>query len=348
MRPSIATASFITLFSFATSVSAERVLSVETTQPRAAASDQQVRYVLGQVEARDSAELGFELPGKINALNVREGDRVRSGQVLAELDREILQSQRNEVLAGLAQAEATESLAQVSLQRLRDARDKGAITAQSIDEASQQLTAARASVRLYQSQLSTIDVQLSKHSIRAPFDGTVINKYQSQGAVVGAGTPVFTLQGNEQQLRVAVPEGVNFEVGNTINLPDQVTGQIYSALPTRNALTAASEILIDLPSSPWLAGDWVRIATEQTATMEGWWVPVSALKRGAGGWQLYRVEDGRALKTAVELLETDGIQALVQGPLEVADEVIAAGIHRMVPGQRVELAASQLGKADTQ
>lgn len=236
--------------------------------------------------------------------------------MLARLDQQVLRSQRNEVLAGLDQAKASRSLAEVTLKRLQDARGKGAVTAQSLDEATQTLSVARANVQLFQSQLATLDVQLQKHELIAPFDGTITHKYQSPGAVVGAGVPVLRLQGQQRQLRVSVPNGVQFQTGQSVTIDDQTEGVVYSVLPTRDPLTAASEVLIDLPGTAYLPGEWIRLQTLQTSDAVGWWVPVSALTRTQRGWNVYRVRSGQAEIIPVELIETDGIMALVRGGLE--------------------------------
>ncbi|MEO1370275.1 MAG: biotin/lipoyl-binding protein, partial [Acidobacteriota bacterium] len=80
------------------------------------------RSFTGRVEARRSSHLGFELGGRLTAVTVEEGDRVRRGQVLARLDTDRLEARRRSAAAQLEQATAEMTLAELTRGRVGEAR----------------------------------------------------------------------------------------------------------------------------------------------------------------------------------------------------------------------------------
>lgn len=321
---------------------AERTLPVDAVAVVPASQVTTQQSLLGQVEALESATLGFELPGRVDRLAVREGDTVSAGQVLAFLDTDLIDQQVAQAQASVAQIQTQLKLSRSTLKRLENARAEGAITDQRIDEARQQLEGTVANLAAAQAQLATLTVQRDKHQLRAPFAGQVTARHLSPGAVITAGSPVFDLVTSDIRVRIAVPDGVELALGQTIEIrkgSESAMGQVYAWLNTRDAITAARQAWVSLSSDVnWIAGDWVQAQVSQQQTAQGFWVPVSALARDAAGWILYRIDDeSQAQPLAVQVIETDAQQALVRGDLQPGDALVADGLHRMVPGQRVEL-----------
>ncbi len=331
------------LAALAAPVMAERVLPVSTIAAVPASQISIERSLLGQIEALDSATLGFELAGRVDALQVREGDSVMAGQVLAVLDTDLVDQRIAEAKAALVQTQTQLKLSRSTLARLLGAREQGAITDQQIDEARQQLDAASAGLAASQAQLDTLLVERAKHQLIAPFDGQITVRHLSPGAVIGAGAPVFDLVTQQLRARISVPQGLSVEVGQALTLSqgDQsASGEVYAWLPQRDALTAARQAWVSVPAGTgWVSGDWIQAQVIQQQAAQGFWVPVQALGRDAAGWILYRVDaDGRAQQTAVQVLQSDGQRALINGPIQAGDTLVSEGLHRMVPGQRVEVA----------
>ena len=103
--------------------------------------------------------------------------------------------------------------------------------------------------------------------------------------------------------------------------------------------TQASE-----PAAPTVVpGQIVRVAIQREHSASGFWVPSAALSRSAKGlWSVLVVEEvnGKSVvaRRDIEVLENDGQRSLVRGTLKSQEEVIVAGVHKIVPGQQVRIA----------
>ncbi len=212
----------------------------------------------GTVEATD-AQLGFQVPGRILEIAVREGDRIRAGQVLARLDPaesdarraqaaaqvEAARAQLTELERGarseeIVQARAALNAAQDRLanaesdyRRTRTLFDGGAVSRETLDNASLALEVARsqrtqaaeqlqlvqkgpreerkeqARAQLAQAQaaLQAAEVTQGNMTLAAPFDGVVTVRNREPGEIVQAGSPVLTLMNpGDRWVRIYVRE----------------------------------------------------------------------------------------------------------------------------------------------
>ena len=113
----------------------------------------------GKLLPSEQSRLAFEIPGKIKSLNVDVGDKVKKGQVLAELD-------DREAVAQLNQSKAKYDLAVQVLNRFKDLRTKGHISIQDLDRANSEELVAKSQYEFYK-------VKFEQTKLLAPFDGIV-------------------------------------------------------------------------------------------------------------------------------------------------------------------------------
>ncbi len=180
----------------------------------------------GTIKAHQTAELGFEVPGRIIEFLVEEGDQVKKGQLLARLDPRDYEAQ-------LRVAQANLEKAQADLQRNENIfkEDPGAISQDEIEK-------TRRAVKVSQAQLDIAKKALADTRLLAPFDGVVARKLVEDYANVLAKQRVLILHDlSELEIDVAVPErDVVHRAANvdkkewTRRLQPQV---IVSALPAR-------------------------------------------------------------------------------------------------------------------
>jgi RND family efflux transporter MFP subunit len=316
------------------------------------------RVYTGRVEARRTSALGFERGGRLTEVLVREGEAVAAGQVLARLDRALLDAQRRELEAAQASAQADLALAQATLQRFRESVDQGAVTRQALDEAREGAGAARAAADLAQARIASVDLEIEKAELRAPFDAVVTRLPVHEGQVLAAGSPVVTVQ------ELALPEirvGVAGPLAETLapgsEHPLTWRGRTFSArlralVPLRSGATRTRDALFEpIDPPPGLhPGELVELPLTQWITAPGFWLPLSALAEGNRGlWTAYAVEpldgaapagliaDHRLSPRPVEILSLDGDRVYVRGALAAGERLVAAGLHRVVPGQLVRL-----------
>ena len=320
---------------------------------------------VGKVIAKQDANLGFEFAGIIKTLHVIEGQQVVKGQLLAELNTQLLLIERNQLEAQLQQAEAEFDLIEANLSRLNSLSKRGFTSEQNIDELSSQKRVIAANIRSTLSGLEASQYRIDKSKLLAPFDGIVSSRQIAQGEVIAAGSTAFRLlqtgasevtigvpasfisqlQGKEHQLQIA---GINYaasllSVGNEV---DTVTRTIS----LRFALADNSAVY---------NGQLAYLALSQAYQQPGYWVPLSAITDGVRGmWNIYTLEQDvrqqdrddhsaaipalfQLKSTTVTVLHATETAAYVQGDLKDNQAYVNVGIHRFVPGQRVTVRHQQ-------
>ena len=308
------------------------------------------RDFIGQVEASQTSEAGFEIGGMIRSLLVDEGDVVAAGQVLAQLDTARLQARRSEAEAELARANADARLAARTYKRFSQARQANAVSAQDKDEAREQRDITAASEKVAQARLDSINVDIDKSELIAPFAGTIIQRMKDEGAVVSSGETVLEIQQNaEPKVRV----GLSSEAADKLFIGQKKTvsaaGEEYHAtvtsiLPIRGRTRTIDVIAsLDRGISNLRPGDVVRFPVELKIVQRGFHLPLTALVEGERGlWSVFVLveKDGamEAERRTIEIHYVDSSWAFASGAINDGESVIAKGASKIVPGQKIRIA----------
>src|SRR6056300_445031 len=165
----------------------------------------------GKLLPSEQSKLAFEIPGKINIINVDIGDEVKKGQILAELD-------GREASAQLEQAKAKYDLAKQVLIRYKDLRSEGHISIQDLDNANSEELIAK-------SQYEFFKVKLEQTKLIAPFDGIIQNRFYDTGSVINGGIPIVEILSSKNvEAHISIPlkfidklnigDSYNFKIGN--------------------------------------------------------------------------------------------------------------------------------------
>ncbi|MGD8914401.1 MAG: efflux RND transporter periplasmic adaptor subunit [Candidatus Thiodiazotropha sp.] len=315
------------------------------------------RTFSGRVQARRQSELGFESAGRLAHVWVDEGATVEAGQLLAELDTERQLAQRNELLAARAEAEANLSLAKVTFKRLRGIVDKGGVSRQDLDESREAQRAAEAALSLADQRIKTIDVELAKSRLVAPFDATVIARGADEGRVLEAGHPILTLQERTTpEIRVGIAGRSLDQLTPGSVYPVEWRGQTVAArlralLPLRASTARTVDALFDPIDPPlaMLAGDLVILTLDIPMRQQGNWLPLSAMTEGDRGlWSVYVAEPlakpehelaatHHIVRRTVDIVYQSGDRVFVKGSFNPDQRVVVSGVQRIVPGQAVRL-----------
>lgn len=310
------------------------------------------RKFVGKVVAKQDANLGFELAGRVNDLLVIEGQKVTKGQVLAALDTELLVIERAQLEAQLQQAQAEFDLTDANLKRVSSLIDSGFTSAQSMDELTSKKRVIAANIRSTRSALDASQYQIDKSKLVAPFDGIVGKRLIAEGEVIASGTPAFRLsQSGHSEITVGVPatfvdqlEGHQHEV--------QIAGKSYPVtLLTKgsevNEITRTVSLRFALPKQNGIYhGQLAYLKLSQEYQARGYWVPLSAITDGVRGmWNIYTLEETSPAiftlnSSTVTVLHATETAAYVQGDLKDHQAFVTTGLHRFVPGQQVKTSVS--------
>ncbi|MEM6730437.1 MAG: efflux RND transporter periplasmic adaptor subunit [Myxococcota bacterium] len=336
-----------------------RPVLVSTVQVSEQASYDVTRRFNGIVRARRTSRLGFERGGRIAKVSVDEGDQVKRGQVLAELDRSALFAGRKRIEASLREAEAAVGIAELTAKRLDSLAEEQFTSRQESDEATFGLNAAIARRDSLRARLREIDVDLEKSRLVAPFSGQVAGRMVDEGTVVGAGTPVLRfLETGGKEAAIGVPSSVAAELRAGVATQVQIRSEtvqatVVSRVDDVDASTRTTSLIVALPPEVnAVDGDVVSLEHGHTVESRGFWVPVTALTRGLRGlWTVYAVDETEGESTLrreeVHIIHTETERAFVRGTLETGDFIVETGLHRVVPKQRVRVQPSVAQAVET-
>ncbi len=177
------------------------------TQPVSRGPLQIMVNATGTLGPRDEVDVGAEVSGKLDAVNVDFNDRVKKGEVLAQINTDQLRAQLAQAQATLAQNKATAVQDAQTLTRYRALAKSNAVSPQDLDKAIADGARAKARVSLAQAQVQQYTTQIGKATIRSPIDGVVLDRKMSAGQTVTAGfqTPIlFTLASDLSQMELDV------------------------------------------------------------------------------------------------------------------------------------------------
>jgi len=214
--------------------------------------------IVGTIAARYDMPIGVEGDGgRVAAIYVEAGDRVKRGQVLARLNVSVLEPQVANLEAGLEQARAEAELAQAEYQRAEAVGASGALSAEETQRRKSSAVTAAAKVKVAAALLAEARARLARAEVRAPADGVILTRNVEVGQTAGpGGEALFRLsERGEIELRGQVPEQdlPLLKVGQTVNV--LLTGSTQS-YPGRVRLLGA---VID----PTTRLGMVRVALQQ-------------------------------------------------------------------------------------
>ncbi len=305
---------------------------------------------LGLVSAGRKATLGFEMAGQIAAFTLREGDPVTLGQEIASLDTSALQARRRATAAELEQARTELELGQLKASRQQDLIATGAVSKEAFDDTRLRARALSSQVEAVAARLASIDIELQKSRLVAPYDGVISERFVYQGAVVSPGTPVLQLvELSNQEAQVGVPASLagKLEIGTTYSLKlrdGKIDVVLLTIRPDVDPMTRTTLAVFAMPADAnALDGEPVTLEHREPVDMRGGWLPMSALLEGQRGvWNVLKIEADaeqyRTVREAVEVLDIQGDKVFMRGTLTTGDRVVASGVHRITPGTPVVVA----------
>lgn len=291
----------------------------------------------GRVTSAQEVNSSFKVAGTLKRVCVDEGDHVKAGQLLAELDPADYQVQLKATEAEYAQVKAEAG-------RVMGLYEDGGTTASLYDK-------ARYGLEQMEAKLQNHRNQLAYTRIYAPMEGYVQKRYMDAGETVGAGMPVLSvLSVKRLEVEVNLPAATymqrdhmeRFECSMEV-LPHHIMPlQLVGIRPGANAnqLYTMRLALKEEPGqvAPGMSA-WVTIhMSDSTGHCVS--VPATALVQDGKKAYIYRYnkEHGTVACTPVEVkaLRTDG-SAWVEGQVDEGDGVVTVGARHLTDGQEVRL-----------
>lgn len=321
-------------------------VSVITAQP--AAGSQWIE-TLGHTEGVRQTEVRAQVSGILQNITYREGDRVKAGDVLFELDpapyRAALDAavaQRRQVASELVQDER-EARRTAELFAARAASRKELDNAlSSVAVRKSQLASARAAEQ-------TARINLDRTRVTAPSDGLVGLARVNPGTLVTSTSTLLADITQPDALRVLFSAGEHDLAGNPIDLKNRVrlrldSGKLIESrldyVASQMEVTTATRAMraVVPPEAGLLAGQLVHVQLEVKELPSVFRVPQrSVFQKPDGSHQVYLARNGRAVPVTVRVGNWQDTDWIVTGGLSAGDEVIVDNVQRLRNGAPVEV-----------
>lgn len=315
------------------------------------------------IEAVDRVNLLPRVTGRLEKLNVKAGDIVRKGEIIATLEHEqqdaligSSEAQKASARADAERAKAEMENAKTNLDRYRRLVNEGFSTQQQYDAIDTAYTSAKAAYnaalakeRQASAEMNRVRSSRADYIIASPLDGTVLNDYSlAPGAMISPSTPLIDIADlTRLKATLKIPESKIFAVkeGMAVFLKfDALRDKEFRGRVTRidqyvNPSTRTSNVEIELNNQeagmslrPGMFGKASIIEREERGTIS---LPESAFRSNERGYYLFVVQEGRARAKDVSTGIREGNTIQVTSGVEPGDKVIIFGGKNLNDGDAV-------------
>ena len=291
---------------------------------------------LGTARANESIEVTSRISSIVTGIRFIEGQRVRAGDLLVELD-------NAEIRADLTRAEAALKQKRSQYKRSQTLGETRVVSDAELEELEAGVLMAEADVRGAQARLDN-------SFIRAPFSGTVGLRHVSLGDLVGPDTLITTLDDTATiKLEFTIPETFlsSLETGMTIEARSGVypersfVGRVATIDSRIDPVTRALAVRAEMPNddNAIRPGMFLTVAVEKERE-NVLLIPEEALVPRQGRQFVFVVEDGKAIERQVELGARAPGLAEVRSGLTPGDTIITEGTQKVRNGASVEIVSA--------
>ncbi len=316
---------------------------------------------VGTVRAAETAQVSAQTMGNVISVNVREGDPVSQGQVLATIDPAQAQAGLDRAQAALsaaqhevAAAETEKSLAESTLKRFDTLYQRKSISPQEYEEvkaryqgASARAEAAQSGAAQAKAAVAQAQTAFGYTKVRSPFVGVVTERKVDPGALASPGTPLFTVEAvGRYRLEATIDEAnlrfVRTGEPVTVTLdayPDEaVTGKVSQIVPAADPNTRTFLVKIELPQKAVLRSGLFGRANFSRGDRDSLVIPKTAVVDRGALKAVYVVgNDQIALLRYVTVGQPMGDRMEVLSGLNTNEAVVVSPGDREIGGKRVEV-----------
>ena len=309
----------------------------------------------GRIEAYTQAPMYARTGGYLKSWKVDIGGKVKTGQLLAEIETPDLDQQLLQAKADLASAQANESLAATTAKRWQAMLASDSVAKQEVDEKTGDYTAKRALANAAKANVDRIEATKGYARIVAPFDGVVTARNTDVGALInegssGGGQPLFVVS-DVSKLRVYVQVPQTFVPSIPAGATAQLTvpeypGRMFTAKvdASAQAVNASSgstllQLSVDNADGKLMPGSFTNVQFKLDANAAGLRVPASALIFDASGLHLATVgSDNRVTFKTVTIQHDYGKTVEIGSGISANDRVIDSPPDAIANGDPVKIA----------
>lgn len=300
----------------------------------------------GTVMSRDAVVVSTKMMGRVLRIYVEEGQAVKKGQPLVEVDAAEAQSALEQARAGLAAAEVAAANARRDLERFTALREEKAVTEHQLEQVKAGAAQAEAQKAQAEANVRMARTLLTYGKILSPADGIVTRKWMDPGNLAFPGMPILTVENpGNLEMTVAVPEERARRLApgqgalvSVDGLGKDLRVAVTSVVAAADPMSRTSSVKLALPSDAGLRpGQFARVRFEALA-QEALAVPEEALVTLGQMDAVFVAEGGLARLRYVQTgLKSQGNVQVLSG-LEAGEAVVCPVPEGLADGRPVEVA----------
>lgn len=350
-------------------------IRVEVISPKELSSDRALALP-GVVRPLEEAKLYSRSQGFVRKWYVDIGDKVKEGQLLAEIDTPELDAQLAQARAQLASARASvkQSIAQRDFQKSNSSRyetlaEQKLVSKSAVEQVQAQAATDEATVAAAESNVTAQEANVRRlqelqgfAKVTAPFAGTITARTVDRGTLVGEGgaTPMFTLVATDPvRIFVDVPQSVAPSVRNgteAIVTLREYSGKPFTGKVTRSSgaldpelHTMTTEVQVPNPDGALLPGMYVQVSLSLPVPHRVLEIPATALYNDASGTRVAVIDAQQKLRFVPITIERDtGASLYIATGLQGGERVVKIAVPTALDGDSVEVAPSPAPTAAAQ
>ncbi|MEO7156795.1 MAG: efflux RND transporter periplasmic adaptor subunit [Vicinamibacterales bacterium] len=321
--------------------------------------------VVGNLIGEATVDVVPRVAGRLDTVNVKLGDRVTKGQLLAKVEDREVREQVNQSQANLEVNRATilarESdvkVAESALQRAKTSFDKGLVSRQALEDADSryssalaQVAVAKAQQQSTQARLDELKVNLANTSLLSPVDGFVGKRNLDPGGFAGGNTVVFSVVdiGTVRLIANLVEKDFKrIETGNAALVEvdafpgEQFSGQVSRVSPVFDPATRTATMEIEIPNRAFRLkpGMYARVRLTADHRVNALTVPRGAIVDVAGKRGVYVVDGEVARFQEVRTGISDADRYEIVDGLDEGAHIVTLGSLALRDGDRIALPAA--------
>jgi multidrug efflux system membrane fusion protein len=319
-------------------------------------------FAPGTVQAWSTVAVRSQIDGKLTAVNFVEGQEVRQGDILAQIDSSALKANLDQAIAKKAQDEAQLTAAEKDLERDQVLLARAAVPQQTVDQQQAKVDQLRATVKADEAAIESARVQLGYATITAPIDGRVGLRQLDPGNIIHTNDTnpltivtlirpsavIFTLpQKNLFDVREAMLRGpvtaIAFDQDDKQELAQGQLPFIDNQIDQSTSSIRLKARFANEDERLW-PGEFVRIHTLVDTRKDALTIPTMALQRGPQGFYVWVVQPNNiADPRNIDAMPIDDNLTIVANGLLPDERIVVNGQNRLEAGTRVEPRSQQAG-----
>ncbi len=296
----------------------------------------------GDIVADRDSVVAAEVAGRVQrTLNI--GARVRRGTVIAVIDDRAAKLARDQARTEIARLKSDLTYQNRLVGRLEQLLKEEAESEASLDEAISSRDQTRARLAAAQVALNTANFDLSRTSIRAPFDGQMVERRIEVGEYATPGREIARIvgrQGSEARVRIPIAAAGSLSPGQEVTIiadGQERKSRVRTVIETGDEVSRTIEVRAPMGTHNMKMGSAISITVPTGIESEVLTAPRDALVLRDSGIFVYVVDmkEKTAKKVDVVVGEPDGDRVAISGPLKAGDMIVVRGGERLRDGQSV-------------